>query len=403
MKIMNKYKFFLIIISSGIILSSCSDEKSFEIIEPYSNHQSLFGLKNNVKSVTYEKQIFEITDGGYYPVDTNTNDIMASLNYPYSMDGLKYMGRLNDALIFNYPITGNQYLLNELILAEISGENVKIEFENNKIIKYSNTQRKKYSSAPKNHPYSITCEYDEKGRLISLDIKSYEYKTRKINFQYKGSFLTQIIEHKKESAETINFVIEKINDFELNINRNGKEILVFLNENLSTKELRKIVYTDDNNTIIINNNKVAEAYKIKSDGKYDRYEKLTYEDGLLKTILKTSSNKKNTVTYDLNSNSNIESISVATDEKRMSNLGLKFNYAYNNKGDWTEMSYARDRKVYDNAKRNVQYVKEQLLEYGYSELQAIFSKEYNDAGLNMNYAKQYSSKTTFKRNIVYSN
>src|SRR5690554_274351 len=113
---MNRIKSLGALIMIACLQVSCNEEKSYEFDEPYANHLSFLGLSEGVKSVSYEKQIYEISDGGYFPMTTNTNDIMATFEYPYSVNGLKYMGNFTSAMVFNYPFTANQYLINELIL-----------------------------------------------------------------------------------------------------------------------------------------------------------------------------------------------------------------------------------------------------------------------------------------------
>ncbi len=398
---MHKLNFLVVLLILVFSIISCNKKNSFEFVEPYSNHLSLFDLSNGVISVSYEKQIFEISDGGYYPTTTDGSDWNISDEYPYSSTGLKYMANLKAALILNYPITGNQYLLNLINLEEIGNENVKIEFQNNKIIKYSYKKNEK--------SYWIICEYDKKERLSSLDVQSkWEETNRKVFFKNKGNFLTQIIEQTENKTDTINLTIKKVNKNQFKIRRKSIyediDILAYLINKKNTKKLVKITFKndDDDTTIKFENNKLIEKYKVKKNGEYDNYIKLTYNNGQIETILSSTTDKKNTVKYDLNSNLNISAISVETDKKQMKNLGLKFTYLLNNKNDWIEMSFNRDREYYNYSKKNVTNVKRQLKSLGYSGLKLSYHDENFKAFSQLEFAKKYCSKTIIKRNITYS-
>ncbi len=376
------------------ILSSCNSDKDFYFDDPYENHHIFLGLTKEVKSVSYEKQIFEITDGGYFPKDKGNNDVIALMSYPYQSNELKYMANINSSSIFNYPITANQYLVNELLLNEgITHKNVKIELQNGKIKNYSNQD-------DLDRYYKLTCKYDNEGKLSKLEVKSQYPKT--VEFKFKGDFLSQIIEKRKEKIDTINFAFEKKSESEIKIKRNDKNITVYLNREQNRTSLEKIVYEDDKQTFEFEDNKIVLNSKVKKDGSYDTYYKLEYEKNQLKKILNSNSYNKNTVVYDLNNNSLISSINVETDKKRMRNLGLTFNYKENERNDWTEMSYFVDRKYYDEAKSNIEKVKERLRNYGYSELQVLLGNEVMKATQNAELARAYCSKTTIKRNLKYN-
>ncbi|MFV0530966.1 MAG: hypothetical protein ACK5MD_05970, partial [Flavobacteriales bacterium] len=323
-------------------LSSCKNDKEYYFDEPLKEHYTFLGLNKNVKSVTYEKQIFEITDGGYFPNDKGNNDVIALMQYPYQSNELNYMANINSSLIFNYPITGNQYLINELQLNEsINSKNIKIELENGRITSYSNQD-------DKNRDYKLTCSYNENGDLYQLIVKSEYPKT--VNFKYKGNFIEQIIEKRKEKIDTINFVFESKSKDEISIKRKDKNITVYLNRTPDKTILEKIVYENDNQTFEFENNRLVLNSKVKSDGNYDTYYKLEYQENQLKKILNSNSYSKNTVVYDLNTDLLISAINVETDKEKMKNIGLTFDYKQNNRNDWTEMSYYVDRRYYDEAK-----------------------------------------------------
>lgn len=377
-----------------LILSSCNSDKDFSFEEPYKNHYTFLGLTKDVKSVSYEKQIFEITDGGYFPNDKGNNDIVALMNYPYQSNELKYMANINSSSIFNYPITANQYLFNRLQINEgITHKNVNIKLQNGKIKSYSNQDEI-------NRDYKLTCEYDDNGKLILLKEDSRYPMT--VHFKFKGNFLKQIIEEKKEKTDTINFVFERVSDNEIKIKRNDKNITVYLNRTPNKTTLEKIIYNDDNQTFEFEDSKLVLNSKVKKDGSYDTYYKLEYKNNQLIKILNSTSYSKNTVVYKLNDKNLISSINVETDKKRMRNLGLTFDYKENDRFDWTEMSYFVNRKYYDEAKRNIEKIKEQLKYAGYSDYQIIFHYDVTKAMRNAELARAYCSKTTIKRKLKYN-
>lgn len=382
----------------GIILLftllSCQNDEEYYFDEPFKEHYIFLGLNKNVKSVAYEKQIFEITDGGYFPNDKDNNDIIALMQYPHQSNELNYMANINSSLIFNYPITDNQYLINELQLNErINSKNIKIELENGKITSYSNQD-------DKNRDYKLTCNYNENGNISQLVVESEFPKT--VNFKYKGNFIEQIIEKRKDKVDTTNYVFEnKLKDV-ISIKRGDKNITVFLNRAADKATLEKIVYENDNQTFEFENNKLVLNSKVKSDGNYDSYFKLEYQGNQLKKILNSNSYSKNTVVYDLNADLLISAINVETDKERMKNIGLTFDYKQNDRNDWTEMSYYIDRKYYDEAKNNIEKVKERLRYYGYTELQVLFHSDVIKATQNAELTRAYCSKTTIKRNLKYN-
>ena len=189
---------------------------------------------------------------------------------------------------------------------------------------------------------------------------------------------------------------------EISIKRKDKNITVYLNRTPDETTLEKIVYENDNQTFEFENNKLVLNSKVKSDGNFDTYYKLEYQGNQLKKILNSNSYSKNTVIYDLNSDSLISAINVETDKERMRNIGLTFDYKQNNRNDWTEMSYFVDRRYYDEAINNIEKVKERLRYYGYPELQVLFHNDVLKATQNAELARAYCSKTTIKRNLKYN-
>lgn len=374
-------------------LSSCKNDKEYYFDDPFEEHYTFLGLNKNVRSVSYEKQIFELTDGGYYPNPKEGNYITSPIGYPYLNDELKYMANINSSLICNYPITGNQYLINELHLIEyIDSKNIKIELENGKIISYSKQDNK-------NRDYKLTCSYNKNGALSQLVIKSEYPKT--VDFKYKGNFVEQIIEKTKEGIDTTNFVFESKSKDEISIKRKDKNITVYLNRTPDKTTIEKIVYENDNETFEFENNKLVLKSKLNADGNYATYYKLEYQGNQLKKILNSGS-LSNTVVYDLNADSLISAINVGTDEERMKNIGVTFDYKQNNRNDWTEMSYYVDRRYYDEAKNNIEKVKERLRYYGYQEVQIFFHSEVIRATRNAFIARAFCSKETIKRNLKYN-
>lgn len=392
-----KYQIILGILGL-IFFFSCESDKQFYFDDPFNDHYTFLGLSKDVKSVSYEQQIFEITDGGYFPNNAHKNINGALKDYPNGINELYYMANLNRFLIFNYPITANQYLINELQLNENSySNNIKIELQDGKIINYSNQDNE-------GKRYKLISKYDEDGNISKLTINSKYPKT--VYFKHNGSFIEEIIEKRNQRTDTISFILNTISENEISITRKDtdsqdRKIIVYLNNTSSKKILEKIVYIDNSETFEFENNKLVLYTRVKDNGDFRNYQKIEYKGNQVKRMLNSSSFSKNTIDFDLNSNSLISAINVETDKERMRDIGPIFEYKFNSRNDWSEMSYYVDRKHYDDAKYNIERVKERLRKYGYSELQISRHNDVYRALLNAELTKSFSAKTTIKRNLKY--
>src|SRR5699024_12169927 len=125
---------FIIFISISLGLLSCdyqNNEKPFKFIDPYSMHHLFLGLDKEVTKASYSFEYHQITEGGYFRIN-NDKYFSALYEYPLRRDFIKYSANLYSHLISNLPITGHQYLINEL-LNEHNSKKVEIELKAGKI------------------------------------------------------------------------------------------------------------------------------------------------------------------------------------------------------------------------------------------------------------------------------
>lgn len=392
---------FIIFISISLVFFSCdykNNEKTFQFIDPYSMHHLFLGIDKEVKKVSYSFEYHQITEGGYFRINED-NYFSALYEYPLRRDFIKYSANLNSHLISNLPITGHQYLINALlVLGEYNSKNVEIELEAGKIQSFVSINKE-------NEKLQIECYYDDTNRLVQLDVSTYNNGAYSYSFKNKGGFLEQIVFNRNGKSDTTNLIIEKRSDNEFFIKRahldSTRGSLVSFKETDSKKIMDKIIADRDQTVIEFENNKIISYHQnTKENTFFNHFTNIEYKDEQISKITE-SGREKYVILYDLNKNNLIKNISIETDKEKMKSLELNFDYKYNNRNDWIEMTVYLDQDLYNYWNNQMDYIRWRLKASGYEDYEIALHQDIFNAKMNLLMAQDYCSKTVVRRELLY--
>ena len=94
----------------------------------------------------------------------------------------------------------------------------------------------------------------------------------------------------------------------------------------------------------------------------------------------------------------IKNISIETDKEKMKSLELNFDYRYNNRNDWIEMTVYLDQDLYTYWNNQLDYIRWRLKASGY---EVAIHQDIINAKMNLLMAQDYCSKTVVRRELLY--
>ena len=401
-------KIFLFCFPLLLIFSSCSKK----IETPTYSHRDLLGLKGNVKKIRFTFYEYEITETSYFEVGKTTplkrslyNFLDYNVQAPYFFsDNSQKLSDIDYKQIVVDPFTISIISLKKASRYFNLCDTFEIEFnENGNIISCS-------GFALNDLYFRQEMKYDSLERLTFVSYKN-KNSVNKEFYKYEYNELNLI---KKSIHGWENSDIENINIYKYNFKDNEIKVAK-VND---SKERNYKLVIDENNiicellfedTLKLNfKNGLLVGINKYENGKHSYSEEYNFTELVLNSIsftIRTDLQQKSKFSqFSLSYNSNFDIstvVGILNDEVNVWK-DIKFDYILDIKSNWTQQSYYRDRKKYDEYKRKIEGMmstNEYYLEnygvyyYHMAEIMMV-SKE-------LAKEKKFCSKTVVDREIIY--
>lgn len=393
------------------LFSSCN--KKVEI--PTYSHRDLLGLKGAVKKIRFTFYEYEITGTSYYEVGKTTPSKRALYNFfDYSVQSPYFFSsnshKLSDV---------ESFVIDPFTISILSLKNKRILYETYDTYEIEFNQKGNIISCSgfllNNLHFKQEMKYDSQDRLIFVSYKN--------KYNFNDSFTEK---HYKYEYNKSNLIKKRIQGWG-NSDEEHISLYEYNFENKNEIQITKIFDSKKRDyKIFINENNLISKLLL------DDFLKLTFKDGLCTGFSKyEKGNLSYSEDYDftnliLNSmsyterkqlnekaefsqfslfydyNFNISSVKGILSNGTKAWEDFQFDYILDINGNWTQQSYYRDRKKYDEYKRKIdemmntnEYYLENYGVYYYHMAEVMMvSKELESE-------KKFCSKTVVDRNIIY--